>query len=153
MGSFLVPLMSYLLGGFIFGWAKPVPYNPYNLKNQKWGPAAVAGVGPLSNFLIALFFGLALRFAPVPAAAALGLSLIVFINLLLGVFNLIPIPPLDGSRILAAFLPYRYERQLAMLEHYGFFLVLLFIFFLFPLISPIFPFLFKLITGSPFLFL
>ena len=151
-GSFLVPLISYLAGGFIFGWAKPVPYNPYNLKNQKWGPAAVAAAGPLSNFAMALFFGLALRWAPIPAAAGLGLSLIVYINILLGIFNLIPIPPLDGSKILAAVLPYRYERQLVMLERYGMFLVIIFIFFLFPLIVPIIPVIFRLITGSPLLF-
>ena len=152
-GSFLVPLISYLAGGFIFGWAKPVPYNPYNLKNQKWGPAAVAAAGPLSNFIIALVFGLGLRFiSVVPPAAALAVGVIIYINILLGVFNLIPIPPLDGSKILAAVLPYRYERQLAMLERYGMFLVILFIFFLFPLIAPIIPLLFKLITGVPFLF-
>lgn len=151
-GSFLVPLISYLAGGFIFGWAKPVPYNPYNLKNQKWGPAAVAAAGPLSNFAIALIFGLALRWAPVPAASALGLSLIIYINILLGVFNLVPIPPLDGSKILAAVLPYRYERQLVALERWGMFLVIMFIFFLFPLIAPIVPVIFQLITGFPLIF-
>lgn len=150
MGSFLVPLVSYSLGGFVFGWAKPVPYNPYNLKNQKWGPAMVAAVGPISNFIIALFFGLGLRFIHgLPPTAIMPISLIVYINILLGVFNLVPIPPLDGSRILAAVLPYRYERQLAMLERYGFVLVLVFIFFIFPLITPIIPVIFRLITGSP----
>lgn len=153
MGSFLVPLVSYVAGGFIFGWAKPVPYNPYNLKNQKWGPAIVAVVGPISNFAIALIFGLALRFIPIiPASAGLAISLIIYINILLGVFNLVPIPPLDGSRLLSAVLPYRYERQLAVLERYGMFLVLIFIFFLFPLIVPIVPFIFRLITGFPLFF-
>ena len=151
-GSFLVPLISYFAGGFIFGWAKPVPYNPYNLKNQKWGPAAVAAAGPISNFIIALIFGLALRLASLPAAAGLGLSLIIYINILLGVFNLVPIPPLDGSKILAAVLPYRYERQLVALERWGMFLVIIFIFFLFPLIVPIIPVIFRLITGSPLSF-
>ena len=61
MGSFLVPLITSLGGGFIFGWAKPVPYNPYNLKNQKWGPALVAGVGPFSNFIIAIIFSVLIR--------------------------------------------------------------------------------------------
>lgn len=154
MGSFLIPLLSYTLGGFIFGWAKPVPYNPYNLKNQKWGPALVAAAGPLSNFAMALFFGLALRFFPafIPMNAVLPLSLVIYINILLGVFNLMPIPPLDGSKILAGFLPYRYERHFLMLERHGMFLVLIFIFFLFPLIFPLLPFLFRLITGSSFLF-
>lgn len=153
MGSFLVPLISYIGGGFIFGWAKPVPYNPYNLKNQKWGPALVAVVGPISNFALALVFGLALRFIPaMPASAVLAVSLIIYINILLGVFNLVPIPPLDGSRLLSAILPYRYERQFAVLERYGMFLVLIFIFFLFPLMIPIVPFIFRLMTGFPLFF-
>lgn len=153
MGSFLVPLISYSLGGFIFGWAKPVPFNPYNLKNQKWGPALVALAGPASNLAIALAFGLGLRFIPsLPVATVLASSAVVYINILLAVFNLVPLPPLDGSKILAGFLPYRYEKQFLMLERYGFLLVLVFIFFLFPLISPIFPALFRLITGLPMIF-
>lgn len=148
MGSFLVPMLSYFGGGFVFGWAKPVPYNPYNIKNQKWGPAMVAVIGPISNFIIAIVFGLALRFISViPASAVLAISLIVYINILLGLFNLMPIPPLDGSKILAAVLPYKYERQLNMLERYGFFLVLLFVFFIFPLITPVIPIIFRFITG------
>ena len=150
MGSFLVPILSYIGGGFVFGWAKPVPYNPYNIKNQKWGPAMVAGIGPVSNFAIALVFGMALRFiSAIPAETALAISLIVYINILLGLFNLMPIPPLDGSKILAAVLPYKYERQLNLLERYGFFLVLLFVFFIFPLITPIIPIIFRFITGFP----
>ena len=150
MGSFLVPLLSYFGGGFVFGWAKPVPYNPYNIKNQKWGPAMVAVIGPISNFIIALVFGLALRFIPaIPTQTAIAISLIVYINILLGLFNLVPIPPLDGSKILAAVLPYKYERQLNMLERYGFFLVLLFVFFIFPLITPVIPVIFRFITGFP----
>lgn len=155
MGSFLVPLISYLGGGFIFGWAKPVPYNPYNLKNQKWGPALVAAAGPTSNFIVALFFGLAIRFVPIhyfPEPVLLASSLIVYINILLGVFNLVPIPPLDGSKILAAFLPYRYERKLLELERWGMFLVIIFILFLFPLVAPIIPILFRAITGLPMFF-
>lgn len=154
MGSFLVPLLLYVSRvGIIFGWAKPVPYNPYNLKNQKWGPALVAAAGPASNFIVAIVFGLVLRFvSAIPFATALAVSVIVYINILLGVFNLVPIPPLDGSKILAGFLPYRYERQLLMLERWGMFLVILFIFFLFPLLSPVIPFMFRFITGSSFMF-
>lgn len=153
VGSFLVPLMTSLLGGFVFGWAKPVPYNPYNLKNQKYGPATVAVAGPAANFVIALFFGLTIRFLPdLSHFTLLSLSVIVFINILLGVFNLLPVPPLDGSKVAAAFLPYRYERWLLKLEQWGLFLVIIFVFFLFPLIFPIIPYLFKLITGLPFVF-
>src|SRR3989344_934990 len=60
-GSFILPAMSYLFGGFIIGWAKPVPFNPYNLRNQRWGEAIVAFAGPLSNFCIALILGLLIR--------------------------------------------------------------------------------------------
>lgn len=156
MGSFMVPLLLYTIRSpFLFGWAKPVPYNPYNLKNQKWGPALVAVAGPVSNFAVAIFFGLAIRFTPqnyLPEAVLLASSVIVYINILLGVFNLVPIPPLDGSKILAAVLPYRYERKLVELERWGMFLVIIFILFLFPLIAPIIPILFRAITGLPMFF-
>lgn len=148
MGSFLVPLISYMAGGFIFGWAKPVPYNPYNLRDQKRGPGLVAIAGPASNFSIAIILGLGLRFLPgLPDAVILATALIVYINIVLGFFNLMPVPPLDGSRILAAILPYRYELFFQRLEHYSFMLVLVFIFFIFPLISPVIPHIFELITG------
>lgn len=150
-GSFIVPAITYLIGGFIFGWAKPVPYNPYNLKNQKWGPAAVAGAGPMSNFLVAVIFGLLIRYGAafvfVPASFFQIAALIVFINIILGIFNLIPIPPLDGSKVLFAVLPYKWNHIQEFLERYGFFLLLIFIFFFFRAILPIVFGLFKLITG------
>ena len=150
MGSFLMPLISYSLGGFVFGWAKPVPYNPYNLKNQITGPAVVAVAGPASNFMIAIILGLVLRFwTGLPFNAVAAVSTIVYLNLVLGVFNLVPVPPLDGSRILAAILPYRYEIWLHKMERMGFALVLVFILFVFPLVAPILPRLFNLITGFP----
>ena len=64
VGSFLVPLIGYFFGGFIIGWARPVPFNPYNLRDQKWGEAIVAIAGPISNILLAVIFGLFIRFAP-----------------------------------------------------------------------------------------
>ena len=104
VGSFLVPVATYLLGGFIIGWAKPVPYNPYNLHPQKLGTAVVAGAGIFANFIIAFVFGLLIRFAePLGIASEAFFTIagmIVFINLLLGIFNLVPIPPLDGSKLL-----------------------------------------------------
>ncbi|HRZ30256.1 MAG TPA: site-2 protease family protein [Candidatus Paceibacterota bacterium] len=112
VGSIIVPLVLALLpGGIVFGWAKPVPYNPYNLKAGRYGPAYVALAGPLSNLFLALVFGLLIRTGV--AVALLGptvtplLSLVVFINIMLALFNLIPVPPLDGSTILFSFLPYR----------------------------------------------
>ncbi len=150
-GSFIVPAFTYLLGGFIFGWAKPVPYNPYNLKNQKWCPALVGVAGPFSNILVALFFGLLIRlnfgFFILPSAFIGIASLVVFINLVLAIFNLVPIPPLDGSKVLFALIPYRYSHIQTKIEQYGFFILLFFIFFFFQAIFPLVSSLFHLITG------
>ncbi|MEK7566574.1 MAG: site-2 protease family protein [Patescibacteria group bacterium] len=149
-GSVILPVITYLLGGFIFGWAKPVPYNPYNLKNQRWGSALVGAAGPSANILIALFFGLFLRFGGTFFASAefvQALSAIVFINLLLAFFNLVPIPPLDGSKILFAFISRRFPELEYFLEQWGFVLLLFVIFFLFRFLAPLIFVVFKLITG------
>ena len=141
VGSIAVPLLSYMLGGFIFGWAKPVPYNPYNLRDQRWGPAIVAAAGPAMNIAIAIIFGMLVRFAaPLGIANEAFYSLaimIVFINVLLALFNLIPIPPLDGSKILSAFLPSRYLSFMASLEQYSFFAVIIFILLFWQSIVPV----------------
>ncbi len=156
-GSILLPVLSYMLGGFVFGWAKPVPYNPYNLRNKKWGPAIVGAAGPAANISLAIIFGLMVRFIPVagadPAAqfAANFASIaaaIALLNLVLAIFNLVPIPPLDGSKLLFAFLPYRWRGVQHMLEQYGFFFLLLFIFFFSGIISPVVFALFRFITGA-----
>lgn len=145
-GSFLMPVLLLLLSGgrFFFAAAKPVPYNPYNLRDQRYGPALVGAAGPLSNIFVALVFGLFLRIftesgiIPLSDATKLlenlftgqnllgsGLSgmaivfiMIIYVNVLLAVFNLVPIPPLDGSKLLFAFLPIREETKL-YLEQYG----------------------------------
>lgn len=146
---------SILLPAFIgFGWAKPVPYNPYNLKSQKWGPLLVGLAGPASNILIALFFGLSLRFFGVFSSNIVffvTILSIVKLNLGLAVFNLIPIPPLDGSKLLFAILPYGWIRVQEFLERYGFFVLLILIFlvpgFLSGIIFPIVNVLISFITG------
>ncbi|MEK9186028.1 MAG: site-2 protease family protein [Patescibacteria group bacterium] len=144
-GSFFVPLSLYLLSGgaFVLGWAKPVPYNPYSLKNPKLGAGLIGLAGPLSNIIIASIFGLALK---LPFANLLGpegeiliqlMSFIIFINVLLAIFNLVPIPPLDGSNVLFALLPKQFTRLQILLERYGFFILLLVIFFGFRYVFPI----------------
>jgi Zn-dependent protease len=153
IGSFLVPLLGYLMGGFIIGWAKPVPFNPYNLRNQKWGEAMVAIAGPLSNISLAAIFGLFIRFASGHALLSqsfLNLAgYVVLINITLAIFNLVPIPPLDGSKILFAVLPYKWQSVRQSFEKYGLILVLVFIFFFWPVVSPIVSSLFTFFTGQP----
>lgn len=155
-GSFIVPLTVFIFssGQAIFGWAKPVPFNPYNFRDQRWGPAKVAAAGPGSNFLIALIFGLALRFMPIDffSLAGAGLiqvfSLIVILNILLAVFNLIPLPPLDGSKIIFAILPGSLRGLSVFLERYGMFFLLLFIFFAFQWVLPLVFLIYRLIVGT-----
>ncbi len=149
-GSILMPVLIFIGtgGSLIFGYAKPVPFNPYNLRDQKYGSAKVAVAGPLANLITALFFGLFLRFVPGLSLVLVSfLAAIVQINLVLMIFNLLPIPPLDGSKVIMPFLPYNLQMKLSQLEPYGFMLVLFFVFFGFSLIVPIINFLFRLIVG------
>ncbi|MEK7576645.1 MAG: site-2 protease family protein [Patescibacteria group bacterium] len=157
-GSILLPLLLIMTNSpFLIGWAKPVPYNPYNLRNQKWGPALVGFAGPLSNLIIAIVFGLLIRvanlgvftFIPLATLQAFGTiaANITFINIILAVFNLVPIPPLDGSKVLAAIVPYRFADALLRFESMGWVLLIVFIFFFSWVISPISTAIFHLITG------
>lgn len=149
-GSVFLPFLLVLSGSpFVFGWAKPVPYNPYNLRDQRYGPAKVALAGPLGNLITAIFFGMLLRFAPLAGNPLLItlLAIIVQINLLLMIFNLLPIPPLDGSKIIAPFLPENIQKFMLSLERYGMILVIVFVMFGFNLIIPLINFLFRLIVG------
>lgn len=153
VGSVIIPLLLVVLNtGFIFGWAKPVPYNPLNLRNQRWGTAFVAAAGALSNFLIAIVFGLLIRFAPALGIASEPFffiaSAIVLINILLAIFNLIPLPPLDGSRILFSLLPHRFKNIEYFLSRYAIFILLFFVFFLWKFIAPVIFFIFEAFTGT-----
>lgn len=152
VGSIIFPALSLLMGGFVFGWAKPVPFNPYNLRDRKSGEAIVAAAGPLSNLLLAIIFGLVLRFTPPIQNSPVGdlLASIVLVNLMLAIFNLIPIPPLDGSRLFLTLLPTRFENARRVLDRYGLVVILLLIFVLSPLASIVTDFLFTLITGMGF---
>lgn len=153
-GSIILPLLLYISGSpILFGWAKPVPVNPYNFRDKKWGELKVSLAGPLSNISLAVFFGLVFRFLPENILIGnpgiiIALKYIITINLWLAIFNLIPIPPLDGSWILFSFLSDKYFYVKNFLRQYGIiiliFLILFGNFFWFNIIS----FFFKLITGQ-----
>lgn len=148
-GSVVLPLMTYYLGGFIIGWAKPVPYNPFNLKPSRWSEALVAAAGPASNLVIALALSLALRLMGGDLSSALvtGIAGVVLINVTLALFNLVPIAPLDGSKILFALLPQDAQWMRAWMERSSFVLLIIFIFFLWPYFSPLIFILFQAMTG------
>ncbi len=165
IGSVVLPLILYFFAKFyntppiIFGWAKPVPINPYNFRDQKYGAAKVAMAGPGANFAIALFFALILRFLLIPAGMIVDLqnpqltlsnafAYIVYINLLLAIFNLLPIPPLDGSHILFTFLPQGMENLKIILRQFGLFILLFVIFFLFNWVVLFINWIFSLIVGT-----
>jgi len=149
--TILLPVVMLIMSGgsFLFAAAKPVPVNPYNLQGKKYAVASVSFAGPGSNLIIALIFGLLFRFLPVGNFTNF-LGIVVYANILLAVFNLVPIPPLDGSKILFDFLPERFHNVRVFLETYGFIILIFFIFFLFGFIRPIISGLFSLFTGYNF---
>ena len=155
-GSVLLPaLLALTHSPFLFGWAKPVPYNPDNLSNKKWGTVSVAAAGVVSNFFIAIIFGVIIRLTfyfnlAMPEGFYFITSTIVILNLALGIFNLVPIPPLDGSKILFSFLPDSAMGFVSFLEQYAFIFLILFIVFFSKYLFPVFSFLFSLVTGLAF---
>lgn len=177
VGSILLPLLLLISkSGFLIGWAKPVPYNPYNLRDRKYGELKVALGGPGTNFLLAILFGFIARLTPLAsdikqvlainflqsnndfllnqmhgslAASIFTMSIIIIIvNLLLMIFNLIPVPPLDGSKILMAFLPHNWQMKINSIEPYGIMILLFLLMFNFlSFIWPLVIFLFSIIVG------
>ncbi len=159
-GSILLPLFLVISkAGFVIGWAKPVPYNPNNIRDPKKGTIIISAVGILTNLAIAVVFGLLVRLyistgMPIYAIDGFNLSpilkistIIVLVNIVLAIFNLIPIPPLDGSKLLFSLIPYKYRLVQNFLEQWGMFILLFFIIFLWEKVSPIIYLLFSLITG------
>lgn len=150
-GSIILPIVLVVTHApFLFGWAKPVPYNPNNLRNLKWGTFWVAVAGVLANISIAVIFGLVIRFSgllSLPENFYFITSSIVLVNLALALFNLVPIPPLDGSKILFSLLPNSFYPVIMFLEQYALILLLVFIVFFIDYLYPILALLFYLITG------
>ena len=149
IGSILLPLITWQFG-FIFGYAKPVPYDPYNLNDRKYGPMKVALAGPLSNIALAILFGVVLRVLPQNIAATEFAHLllnIVKLNIGLAVFNLVPIPPLDGHWILFALLPRAFDSFKSFLVRYSMPILIVFILFLFEYLMPLILFLVRVIVG------
>jgi Zn-dependent protease len=148
-GSFIVPIVTSM-AGFTFGWAKPVQWNPYNVKNKRWGEFMIALAGPASNIFIAVIFGLVIRFfsESLPTSFSQISAYVIFINIMLAVFNLIPLPPLDGSKILFSILPPSMSGFREVLERNSIFFYLILVFFLWRFVEPIIPFLFGLIVGK-----
>lgn len=127
----LDPFGFIVLVLFGFGWGKPVPFNPYNLKARRWGPAIVSLAGPAMNVLGLIVFGVILAFLsrtttlPSDNLLVIFLELLIRFNIVLALFNLLPIPPLDGSKLLGL-LPYQFRSLVEILTKYGF-VILMFV--------------------------
>jgi Zn-dependent protease len=160
MGSVIIPGILLLSGAnLLFGWAKPVPYNPHNLRNKRWGEALVAGAGPFVNVVIAVVFAIMIRFSDtlaLPEASLPLIAFVVYLNLLLALFNMVPVPPLDGSKILKSLLPIRLMIKFRAFEEfmyrYGILGAILFLFIFITLLWPFFSaflgMVFTLLTGT-----
>ena len=132
-GTILLPALTVMLGGILFGWAKPVPVDFRRLRNPKKDMLWVAAAGPASNFVMAIFWALVMKFSVnAPEAFVLPMTLMakagITINIVLMVLNLLPLPPLDGGRIAVSLLPMRLARPFAQIERYGFIILIVLLF-------------------------
>lgn len=153
-GSIILPLLLVITQApFLIGWAKPVPYNPENFDpaRRRAGVLWVAAAGILANLAIAIFFGIVVRLSNMFAWNAETLvplaSAIVLVNIVLAIFNLVPIAPLDGSKILFGIIGYKAHRFERFFEKYSIFILLFFVFFLWQFITPIVYMIFMSLTG------
>jgi Zn-dependent protease len=154
MGTVVIPLFLLYFGGIFIGWAKPVPYNPFNLKDKKYGSLKVGIAGPGANLIIAVILGIIIRLAGYGVFGSSlssgfffeALGLMVYINIFLALFNLIPMPPLDGSKVLMDLFP-RAGFALAKLGFLGIFLALFLAFMVLPYLANL---IFFAITGYSF---
>lgn len=138
IGSVILPFFLIVSGApFILGWAKPVPFNLYNMKNPKWGGVIVAIAGPLTNIVIALLAAIILKLFTFSPAVIFFLTSLMITNISLAVFNMVPIPPLDGHHILYALLPKRLYKIKSFLRRYSFFVLIIFVIFGWQFISPL----------------
>jgi Zn-dependent protease len=145
IGSIILPLLLAISQAPVFGWAKPVPVNPYNFRDQRWGELKVSLAGPAANILIGIVFSLLIRFLPLPGALINLFAVIAVYNFMLAFFNLIPIPPLDGSWILFSFFPAKWLKARIFLQQYGMIILLFIIFFGNGILNFVFSFAQKLV--------
>ena len=138
IGSVILPFFLVISGSpFILGWAKPVPFNPYNMKNPRWGGLIVALAGPLTNLALAVLGSMALHLLGFGIGGTMIFTSLIITNIALAIFNLVPIPPLDGHHVLFALIPQEFEHIKQWLRKYSFIILIVFIIYGWELIAPI----------------